>query len=494
MAEIAMTRAEVAAFIEREYARPQSNKVLHTHPSPMYWRANDGHTEKRWKKRAELAKQNKFSDNLYLGVPFCIPTDPAHCGFCLFPTQDYRGRSQITDYLDYLEREADMFDGMLAHDRLASIYVGGGTPNLLRDGEYARLISIAAKLYGCVAPTIEKTLEGIPQLFTRDKVEAIRRAGFNRVSMGVQQLSDRLIRYSGRKQTRQQVMDALSFFNEAELACNVDLIYGWPEQTVDDMLFDLGELVRSGVRHITHYQLNIAGRSDFSKAQRDVLPSLDETIDMYRESVRFLTANGFRQATVYDWERIEPDTNGRFRFEGAEQYQYETHLRRLLEAGDDGMVLQHMIGVGYAAISLPPSTWAGDDGLNWMQMNHRSLGGYYDAIDSGVFPVEKQFVQALPDMKLAWLFQQMQAMTIDLEAYRMVFESDALVEFAPVWEELAAREWIELANGSIRFIDIGAFHIPMLQALLSQTRLRELREEPAGAPGSRRIVPIHEMT
>jgi oxygen-independent coproporphyrinogen-3 oxidase len=189
-----MTRADVAAFIEREFSRPQSNKVLHTHPSPMYWRANDGKTRQRWEKRAHLAKQRRFKDNLYLGIPFCIPTDPAHCGFCLFPTQDYRGKSQISDYLDYLEREAELYGDMLSGDTLASLYVGGGTPNLLRDGEYERLMAIVRKLYGDVAPRIEKTLEGIPQLFTRDKVDAIRSAGFTRVSMGVQQLSDRRLR------------------------------------------------------------------------------------------------------------------------------------------------------------------------------------------------------------------------------------------------------------------------------------------------------------
>lgn len=486
-----MTRAEVAAFIGREFVRPQSNKVLHAHPSPMYWRPNDGKAAERWRNRARLAKRRRFKDNLYLGIPFCIPTDPAHCGFCLFPTQDYKGKSQIPDYLDYLEREADLYGDMLSSDTLASIYVGGGTPNLLRDGEYARLMAIARKLYGDVAPGIEKTLEGIPQLFTRDKVDAIRSAGFTRVSMGVQQLSDRLIRYSGRKQTRQQVMDALAHFNEARLACNVDLIYGWPEQSIDDMLFDLDELVRSGVRHITHYQLNIAGRSDFSKAQRARLPSFEETVEMYRESVRFLTARGFRQATVYDWERVDPDDEGHFQFAGAERYQYETHLRRMLDVEDGDFVMQHMVGIGYAAIGIPPASWDPADGLCWMQMNHRSLEAYHASIDAGQFPVDRQFVQALPDMKLVWLYQSMQAMTIDLGAYERVFGSDAFGEFEPIWEELAARDWIEIANDTIRFVDIGAFHIPMLQALLSQTRLGQLRDETERAAGTRRVVPIH---
>jgi oxygen-independent coproporphyrinogen-3 oxidase len=291
-------------------------------------------------------------------------------------------------------------------------------------------------------------------------------------------------------------MDALSFFNEAKLACNVDLIYGWPEQTIDDMMDDLGELVQSGVRHITHYQLNIAGRSDFSKSQRDTLPSLDETIEMYRESVRFLTAHGFRQAIVYDWERVAVDeSSGRFQFAGAEKCQYETHMRELLRADDDGRaVLQHMIGVGYAAIILPPSTWEPETNLNWMQINYRSLEGYYSSIRSGRFPVEKQFLYQLADMKLVWLFQAMQTLVIDLGAYQMVFGADVVQEFRPVWDELVTRDWIEITDDAIRFVDIGAFHIPMLQALLSHTRLGELRSDNYGMSGTRRIVPIQAVS
>src|SRR3954447_290667 len=87
-----ITREFAADFIDREYARPQSNKVLHAHPSPMYWRPRDGLAKQRWERRAAGVKTQPMKDNLYLGLPFCIKTEPAHCGFCLFPTQDYNGK------------------------------------------------------------------------------------------------------------------------------------------------------------------------------------------------------------------------------------------------------------------------------------------------------------------------------------------------------------------------------------------------------------------
>jgi oxygen-independent coproporphyrinogen-3 oxidase len=474
MAIACVSREVAAEFIDREFSRPQSNKVLHGHPSPKHWRPSDNMGRQRWEQRAQIATTQHMKDNLYLGLPFCIKTEPAHCGFCLFPTQDYRGKGQVQDYLSYLEREADIFGDLLHNDILSSIYVGGGTPNLMHDDDYGRMLAVAEKLYGTLPLEIEKTLEGIPQLFSVDKVDAIRSAGFNRVSMGVQQMSDKLIRHSGRKQTHKQVVDAISCFNAAKLGCNVDLIYGWPEQTVEDMLRDLDELVGLGVRHITHYQLNIAGLSAFSKNLRDILPPLETVIEMYRESVGFLRSKGFRQATVYDWERITPDAE-RFDYAGADKYRYEAQLRDALHVEEGRVTETHsMVGLGYSAISFTATTGQ-SDAANWCQMNQRSLDKYYAQVEAGLLPVEREFIYELEDIKLAYLFQAMQEMKIDRKKYATAFHADVIEEFLPIWDELADRGWIEVTDEQISFIDIGAFHIPMLQALISQARQEEIR-------------------
>ena len=99
--------------------------------------------------------------------------------------------------------------------------------------------------------------------------------------MGVQQVSDKLIKSSGRKQTRKQVFGAIDLFHKYNLSCNIDLIYGWPEQTIEDMLNDLKEITQSGIRHITHYELNIAGRSDFATQQRKLVAPISDKIKMF---------------------------------------------------------------------------------------------------------------------------------------------------------------------------------------------------------------------
>ncbi len=121
--------------------------------------------------------------------------------------------------------------------------------------------------------------------------------------MGVQQVNDELIATSGRKQTRKQVFDAIELFHKYSLSCNVDLIYGWPNQTVEAMLGDLESIVQSGIKHITHYELNIAGRSDFATKQKQNTPSIEKKIEMYNIAKQFLISRGYKQKTVYDWEK-----------------------------------------------------------------------------------------------------------------------------------------------------------------------------------------------
>ena len=154
--------------------------------------------------RRESAAAVRKRINLYVGTPYCLPTEPDRCGFCLFPSEVYRDRHQLDRYLDYLRREGDLFRPYLGGSDLASIYFGGGTSNLYRADQYAVLMDVVRGVFD-VPAGIEVTLEGIPQTFSHEKLAAMKACGINRISMGVQQLDDEMIRLSGRRQTAEQV-------------------------------------------------------------------------------------------------------------------------------------------------------------------------------------------------------------------------------------------------------------------------------------------------
>ncbi|MEE9321925.1 MAG: radical SAM protein [Granulosicoccus sp.] len=464
----------VRAFFEREEFRRQSNKVLHGHPSPMHWKDLPSPIDQLLNERAGYAMTSNVEVNLYVGTPFCIKTKPARCGFCLFPSEDYEGNKGVDSYLGYLEKEFDLYKPYYSADKLSSIYLGGGTPNLYHPKHYGQVMGFIDKLYGGVPRDIEITLEGIPQLFNEDKIKAMAAAGINRISMGVQQLNDKLIKYSGRRQTLSQVLNTLELCQKYNLANSMDLIYGWPEQTIDNMLDDLRIAVDAGVHHITHYELNVAGRSDFaSPKKKALLPSIATNIEMYRVANEFLSSHGFEQVTVYDWRR-KPENNSTARLSS---YDYEQNMHDFVGSHDDqAETIRQVCGIGFAAVNFHPNSLGPTD-RSWIYMNQTSLKDYCSDLDAGKFPVGRGFMYSHQDVKLAWLFQSMQTMKINFVHYQEIFNENLLDSYSEVWKELDRRAWISVNDSHLLFVGKGQYYIPMLQSLIASKRLAEIRAD-----------------
>jgi oxygen-independent coproporphyrinogen-3 oxidase len=98
-------------YVEAHRGRRHSNRVLHGHPSPLFWRSRDLRVPEIMAARAEALRGTPCRLNLYVATPYCLPTNPDRCGFCLFPSEVYQGRSQLDSYLGYLEREGEMYRG-----------------------------------------------------------------------------------------------------------------------------------------------------------------------------------------------------------------------------------------------------------------------------------------------------------------------------------------------------------------------------------------------
>ena len=280
--------------------------------------------------------------NLYVGTPYCLPTEPDRCGFCLFPSEIYTNHHQLDEYLGYLEREGDLFRDHFKGAELASIYFGGGTSNLYKADQYSRLMDIVRGVFE-IPPHIEVTLEGIPQTFSHHKLLGLKQSGMTRISMGVQQLDNELIKASGRKQRADQVFRTLESCESLGLPASVDLIFGWPNQTIEQLVHDLEAVAATGVTHITHYELNVAGRTDFSRNRRGELPSTEQNLEMYRVGKAVLEACGYTQVTPYDFERQDSDL--------ASSYLYEELFRKPFQSDEEGPIGFDAWGWGYACIS-----------------------------------------------------------------------------------------------------------------------------------------------
>src|SRR2546423_1579083 len=286
-------------YIETHKRERQVNNVLHGFPSPRLWQEPKVPITELMSERKVSKRAKSRAMQLYVATPYCLQTAPEKCGYCLFPVEVFTGMGQLELYLRYMELEGEMYREFFADENVSSIYFGGGTSNLYKAEQYPRLMEIVRRVFPQLDSGIVITIEGIPQLFTREKLLRMKEAGINRISMGAQQLDDELNQLSGRRQKPQHVFQAIEWCQELDLECNVDLIFGWPRQTLESMLRGLEQLVQTGIRHITHYELNVGGASDFALNRRHELTSVEENLRMYRASKLYLESHGIEQRTLY---------------------------------------------------------------------------------------------------------------------------------------------------------------------------------------------------
>jgi oxygen-independent coproporphyrinogen-3 oxidase len=448
------------SFIENNLDKHQVNKIQHSFPSPRYWSDTDVPVSDVLSDRRTLhAAGRGMPLNMYFGVPYCIRTDPGKCGYCLFPVEDFVGNDALEDYFGYLKREAAMYRDAIRGLPLGQIYFGGGTSNLYKAPVYHGLMDVVRDLFPDIPAQAHITLEGIPQLFTREKIQAIRESGMNRISMGAQQVNERLNSLSGRKQTIRHVTQTLDWAKEFGLPVNLDLIFGWPQQTMQTMLEDLETVVSWGVHDLTHYELNVGGPTDFALNRYHELPSALSNLEMYRASRDFLRSHGYEQVTAYNF-RKPGDANSQPYEEGV------THR------------LDHMdtIGMGYAALTFFGNV-ALDERRSWSFINQRNLGEYKRAVDEGRFPVERGFRHAREDFMLSLVWRNLFGLEIDRGDFREAFGIDAYDQFQGIWEALQEYEFVEVTPEKIRLVGDGPFYTPLIQTLLAEARYRELREQ-----------------
>ena len=208
---------------------------------------------------------------LYIHWPFCV----SKCPYCDF-------NSHVRASVDQAQwRDALLAD--LAHEAkvaprrpLTSIFFGGGTPSLMPPATAAALIAAAERHWG-FAPDIEITLEANPSSVEARHFADFAAAGVNRVSLGLQALDDRALRFLGRAHDLAEGLAALDVAQRAFARVNFDLIYARPDQHAAAWEAELARALGFGTDHLSLYQLTIEPGTRFATlAARGKLPMIDE--------------------------------------------------------------------------------------------------------------------------------------------------------------------------------------------------------------------------
>ncbi|WP_269538779.1 radical SAM protein [Cerasicoccus fimbriatus] len=246
--------------------------------------------------------------NLYLHTPFCHH----RCAFCPF-FQNTTKPGFSARYADHLicdlERKARWLGPTVAARRVSSVFFGGGTPSDMDAADLARVICKLRDLYPIDDDT-EITVEGRIWGFTRDKAEAWREAGANRISIGLQSTNTKIRRSMGRLADRGQIRETLQNFVALGYVTIVDLIYGLPRQDVASVVEDVRFLAEeTGIDGLDLYALKQFPGSPLAKAveQGRMAAPADTHLraEMFTAAAAELARHGFEHFTPQHWRRSE---------------------------------------------------------------------------------------------------------------------------------------------------------------------------------------------
>lgn len=194
--------------------------------------------------------------SLYIHIPFCLHKC-SYCDFFSLPVEE--GAVPQRQYVDRLKHElAGMAERFVLTGReLRSIFFGGGTPSMMRPELLGEFLAILPQ-YFSVPSDIEVTCEANPETLTIERLQGLRAAGINRLSMGVQSFHPRHLKFLERVHSADRALDAARDIVRAGFANrNLDIIYGLPGQTMEECQEDIAKAIGLGPTHISAYQLTV---------------------------------------------------------------------------------------------------------------------------------------------------------------------------------------------------------------------------------------------
>jgi oxygen-independent coproporphyrinogen-3 oxidase len=231
--------------------------------------------------------------SLYIHVPFCS-RKCLFCSFVIAVGQEHRR----DDYVHALLEEMKNHQGA----RVKTVYLGGGTPSMLNEDQLGRLMDALRKDFS-FQKDIETTIEANPESIDRPKAKFLRDLGFNRISLGVQSMNDRYLKFLGRGHDARMAREAYQILREAGFHnINLDLMYGFPGQTPEELREDVRAILLLGSEHLSLYTLSVEPNSRFFVSAMK-LDDDEKLAEQYLMTGCMLHEHGFKQYEISNFSK-----------------------------------------------------------------------------------------------------------------------------------------------------------------------------------------------
>jgi len=373
--------------------------------------------------------------SLYIHIPFC----EHKCIYCDFysivPVELHKGdRSLKKRFLTALKAEIERrAEDRRFHESYETIFFGGGTPSLLHPSEIEEILDLLASQF-TIQTNAEITLEINPGTADKNKLQAFRSAGINRISMGIQSFHDEDLEFLTRIHTASEGKRCIEDCTAAGFEnVSFDLIFSLPNQTMEKWKSNLEQAVELQPGHISCYSLIIEPDTPlFSMIQSNQVSPIDSELDadLYEFTIDFLTSHGYEQYEVSNFARSAGADKPNFKCR--HNLNYWNH--------------SYYLGFGPSAHSF----WNNE---RWWNVS--DLTAYMNKIDARTLPLGGGEHLTKDQLMEESIFLGLRSEGIDLEQFHRQFSRDLSAENKTVISELIQQKNAVMENRRIRLTAKG---------------------------------------
>ena len=243
-----------------------------------------------------VKNKNRTPLELYIHIPFCVQKCQ-YCDFLSGPSdQETRGQ-----YIEALLAEIQAVQGVEAYE-IVSVFIGGGTPSVLEAEAIASIMEAIREKFAFSADA-EITIEANPGTVDLEKLKVYRRAGINRLSLGLQSTDPAELKMLGRIHTYEEFLESYRQAREAGFDnINIDMMFAIPGQTGEAWRSHLHQVAKLRPEHISAYSLIIEEGTPFAERELD-LPDEDTEYQMYEDTAAVLAEYGYQQYEISNYAK-----------------------------------------------------------------------------------------------------------------------------------------------------------------------------------------------
>ncbi len=385
---------------------------------------------------------------LYIHIPFCRK----RCKFCYFRVYTDKNADDVEGYLDALAREIALYKPLprLQEREFEFVYFGGGTPSFLSNEQLERLIERINRHWRWDAAR-EVTFECEPGTLKQSKLEAIKRIGVTRLSLGVEHFDDAVLEHNGRAHRSAEILRAYEWARGVGFRqINVDLIAGMVGDNEAKWNAAVERALALQPDSLTVYQMELPHNTVFSRHARETgeVAVADWATKRRWVARAFETFEqaGYRVSSGYTLAKPTPDA----------AFVYRDSLWH----GAD------MIGTGVASFSHL-------SGVHFQNVDRWE--DYLAATRRGALPIGRALPLTDGQRLIRELLLQLKLGRIDPSYFQRKFAADVRAQFAPAWQELAAAGYLEASDTEIRLTRAGLLRVDALLPLFFEPQHRGTR-------------------